>query len=190
MKVAYVRVSALDQNLDRQKIALAEYGIEKCFEEKISGKNMERPQLKAMLDFIREGDQLYVVDFSRLARSVADLLEIDKKLRMKKVKLISLKEKVDTTTPQGKMMMTIVGAIAEFERTIIKERQAEGIALAKQKGKYPGRKRIEIPDFPDWYGKYQRREITVVEMAKQLNISRATAFRMIKQYKMDINKNS
>lgn len=183
MRVAYIRVSSLDQNLDRQRSALSEYGIEKYFEEKISGKNMERPQLQAMLDFVREGDQLYVVDFSRLARSVADLLDIDKKLRKKKVKLISLKEKVDTTTPQGKMMMTIVGAIAEFERTIIRERQAEGIALAKQKGRYAGRKPIKIDNFDEWYQRYKSREITVVQMAKELNISRSTAFRMIKQHK-------
>lgn len=188
MKIGYIRVSSLDQNLDRQKAALDEYKIEKWYSEKASGKNTaDRPVLNEMLDFVREGDIVYVMDFSRLARSVVDLLQIEKRLRDKKVKLVTIKEHVDTATPEGRLMMTVVGAIAEFERTMIRERQAEGIAIARQKGKYAGRKRIVIPDFQVWYEKYKKREITVVQMAEQLKISRATAFRLIKQYKTQIN---
>ncbi len=184
MRIAYIRVSSLEQNLARQRVALEEFKIEKWFEEKASGKNTsDRPVLNDMLDFVREGDIVYVMDFSRLARSVVDLLQIEKKLRDKKVKLVTVKEHVDTATPEGRLMMTVIGAIAEFERTIIRERQAEGIALAKMKGRYAGRKPIKIDNFDEWYQRYKSREITVVQMAKELNISRSTAFRMIKQHK-------
>ncbi len=183
MKVAYIRVSSLDQNLDRQRMILEERGIEKWFEEKVSGKDMERPELKRMLEFVREGDTVYVVDFSRLARSVTGLLEIANELNRKKVKLVSVKESVDTTTPQGRLMMTVVGAIAEFERTIIKERQRDGIEAAKSRGVYAGRKPKQVPEFESYYARWKNREITLVKMAKELGVSRSTVYRLIHQHK-------
>ena len=185
MKVAYVRVSTIEQNEARQIEALEKHGIEKWFTEKISGKDTHRPELQNMLDYVREGDTIYVHDLSRLARSTKDLLEIVEILDSKKVSLVSNKENIDSATPTGKLMLTMIGAIAEFERTNLLERQKEGIAIAKKAGKYKGRKPIEIEDerFKNLYSDYMKREITKVELAKELNVSRPTLDRMIKEYK-------
>ena len=146
MKVAYVRVSTIEQNEGRQLESLKKYDIEKWFEEKVSGKDTNRPQLQSMLDFVREGDTIYIHDFSRLARSTKDLLEIIERLQKKNVALISVKENFDTSTPTGKLMVTVIAAINEFERTNLLERQREGIAIAKGKGVYKGRKPITFTD--------------------------------------------
>ena len=127
MNVAYVRVSTAEQNEDRQIEALQKYNIEKWFTEKVSAKDVNRPELQNMIDFVRSGDTVYVHDFSRLARNTMDLLEITENLKNKDVKLISNKENFDTSTPTGKFMLTTIGAIAEFERSLILERQREGI---------------------------------------------------------------
>lgn len=149
MNVGYVRVSSLDQNEERQIEGLKKYQIDKWFTEKISGKNMNRPKLKEMLDYVREGDTVYIHDFSRLARSTKDLLDIVEFLNKKGVHLVSNKENIDSSTPSGKLMLTVVGAIYEFERTNLLERQREGIEIAKREGKYKGRKKIEV-NKEDW----------------------------------------
>lgn len=182
MKVAYVRVSTAEQNEDRQVKALEKNKIDKWFIDKISGKNTNRPKLKEMLDFVREGDVIYVHDLSRMARSTMDLLKISKLLQEKGVHLVSNKESVDTTTPAGRLMFTMVGAIAEFERDVILERQREGIALAKEKGKYKGRKAKEIPNFGDYYERYMRREITKAEIQRENHVSRTVVDRYFREY--------
>ena len=185
MKVAYVRVSTVEQNEARQVEGLNKYGIEKWFTEKVSGKNTtDRPELNNMIDFVREGDTVYIHDFSRLARSTKDLLEIVERLTAKGVHLVSNKENIDTSTPTGKLMLTMIGAIAEFERQNMLDRQAEGIAIAKRDGKYKGRKAIEIDNdiFKAQYERYTRREITKTELAKVLKISRPTLDKMIREY--------
>lgn len=145
MNIAYVRVSTIEQNEGRQKEGLSKYGIDKWFVEKVSAKDMNRPQLNTLLDFAREGDTVYVWDFSRLSRSVQDLLSLVEQFQAKKVNLVSIKENLDTATPTGKLMLTMIGAINEFERANLLERQREGIALAKQQGKYKGRKKSVFP---------------------------------------------
>ena len=182
MKVAYVRVSTAEQNEDRQVKALEKNKIDKWFIDKISGKNTNRPKLKEMLDFVREGDVIYVHDLSRMARSTMDLLKISKLLQEKGVHLVSNKESVDTTTPAGRLMFTMVGAIAEFERDVILERQREGIALAKEKGKYKGRKAKEIPNFGDYYERYMRREITKAEIQRENHVSRTVVDRYFREH--------
>ena len=182
MRVAYIRVSSADQNLARQKEALKQYKIEKWYEEKISGKNMDRPQLQAMLDFIREGDIVYIHDFSRLARSTKDLLYLTDLLKEKKVDLVSYHESIDTTTANGRLMLTMIAAINEFERQNILDRQAEGIAEAKKRGVYKGRKKISIPNIGTHYERYMRREITKPKLAKELGITRVTLDRLFKEY--------
>lgn len=185
MKVAYVRVSTIEQNEARQIEGLSKYDIEKWFTEKVSGKNTtDRPELNNMIDFVREGDTVYIHDFSRLARSTKDLLEIVERLTAKGVHLVSNKEAVDTSTPTGKLMLTMIGAIAEFERQNMLDRQAEGIAIAKREGKYKGRKAIEIDSdlFKAQYERYKRREINKTELAKALKVSRPTLDKMIKEY--------
>lgn len=182
MNVAYVRVSTVDQNEARQIEALEKYNIEKWFKEKISGKNTNRPQLQTMLDFVREGDTVYIHDFSRLARSTKDLLDIVEQLNSKGVHLVSNKENIDSSTPTGKLMLTMIGAIAEFERQNLLERQREGIAIAKREGKYKGGQVKKIDDnlFTTVYEKYKSRQITKKAMAEQLNISRPTLDKLLK----------
>ena len=185
MNVAYVRVSTLEQNQQRQVEALEKYNIEKWYTEKVSGKNTtDRPELNNMLDFVREGDTVYIHDFSRLARSTKDLLDIVEYLNNKGVHLVSNKENLDTSTPQGKLMFTMFAAFYEFERTNMLERQAEGIAIAKREGKYKGRKPVEIDSaiFEKEYNRYMKREINKVQLAKVLKVSRPTLDKMIREY--------
>lgn len=182
--IAYVRVSSLEQKTDRQCESLKKYNIDKWFIEKISGKNTNRPQLQAMLDYVREDDTVYVHDFSRLARSTKDLLELVELLNSKGVHLVSNKENLDSRTPTGKLMLTMIAAINEFERTNLLERQREGIAIAKEKGVYKGRKPVEVKEetFIEAYNRYQSRQINKSELSKELNVSRPTLDKLIADY--------
>ena len=182
MKIAYVKVSTVEQNEARQIEALKKYGIDKWFTEKVSAKDTNRPQLQAMLEFAREGDTVYIHDLSRLARSTSDLLKMVELLQAKGVHLVSNKESIDTSTPTGKLMLTMLGAIYEFERTNLLERQREGVAIAKSQGKYKGRKEIKIDDFGAQYQRYLNRELSKVQLAKELNISRPTLDKLIREY--------
>lgn len=177
----YIRVSTAEQNDARQRENLKNYAIDKWFTEKISAKDTNRPQLQALLEFAREGDTIYIHDFSRIARSTKDLLAIVEQLNAKGVHLVSSKESIDSSTPTGKLMLTMIGAINEFERTNLLERQKEGIALAKKQSKYKGRKAVQIPDFPMHYQRYMRREISKSQLARELKISRPTLDRLIRE---------
>lgn len=181
MKIAYVRVSTVEQNEARQIEALKKYGIEKWFTEKVSGKNTNRPQLQQMLEFAREGDTIYIHDFSRLARSTKDLLDITERLQEKGIHLVSNKENIDTSTPTGKLMLTMIAAINEFERTNLLERQREGIAIAKGNGVYSGRKPFKSDKFDTLYSQYISREINKTEFAKLLEVSRPTLDKLIRE---------
>lgn len=182
MVVGYMRVSTAEQNEDRQLVTMKKHNVEKIYQEKISAKDTKRAQLNAMLDFVREGDTIIVHDFSRLARSTKDLLEIVELLEKKHVKLISDKENLDTSTPTGKLMLTMLGAIYEFERTNMLERQREGIAIAKEQGKYKGRKEVKIENFGSYYDRYKTRELNKTQLAKKLGVSRPTLDRLIKSH--------
>ena len=163
---------------------MGKYDIEKWFIEKVSAKDTNRPKLQEMLKFARDGDTVHIHDFSRLARSTKDLLDIVEMLNKKGVTLISNKENIDTSTPTGKLMLTMIGAINEFERTNLLERQREGIAIAKRNGKYKGRKPVSIPDFNKQYQRYLQREIpSKTALAKILNISRPTLDKLIAEIK-------
>lgn len=182
MRVAYIRVSTKEQNTARQEESMKALGIERTFIEKISGKNTNRPQLKAMLDYVREGDTVVVESYSRLARSTSDLLNIIEELNKKGVAFISLKETVDTSTPQGKLMLTIFAGLAQFERECILQRQAEGIAIAKAEGKYRGRKPLEKPAEWDSVIKlWKDGEITAVVAQRKLGMTPATFYRKVKE---------
>ena len=182
MNIAYVRVSTIDQNETRQVEALKKHNIEKWYIEKISGKDTNRPKLKEMLDFVREGDVIYIHDFSRLARSTKDLLEIVETLTAKGVDLVSNKENIDSSTPTGKLMLTMIGAIAEFERQNLLEKQREGIEIAKREGKFKGRQVKAIDDdlFEKGFEQYRNREITKGKFAEMLDVSRPTLDKLLK----------
>lgn len=183
MRLAYIRVSTIEQNEQRQIEAMKQYNIEKWFIEKVSAKDTNRPKLQELLDFAREGDTVHIHDFSRLARSTKDLLDIVELLNKKRITLVSNKENIDTSTPTGKLMLTMIGAINEFERTNLLERQKEGIAIAKREKKYKGRKPVTLPDFEHQYSRYLKREIpSKAELAKVLNVSRPTLNKLINEY--------
>lgn len=185
MKVGYVRVSTIEQNEERQIEGLEKYGIDKWYMEKVSGKNMDRPELQKMLSEVRSGDIVYVHDFSRLARSTKDLLDIVDKLNEHGVHVVSSKEGMDTSTPQGRFTLTVLAAAYEMERTAMLERQAEGIAIAKREGKYKncGRKKKKlVGGYEDLIQQYVDGDITKVQLAVMLNVSRPTLNRILEEY--------
>lgn len=185
--IAYVRVSTTDQNEARQNEALNKYNIDKWYVEKITGKDTNRPKLIEMLDFIREDDTVYVEEFSRLGRSTQDLLDIVQHIENKGAKFISIKENFDTKTPAGRLQMTMMAAIAEFERSMILERQREGIAIAKKEGKYKGRKKIKRTDTDIHYDRYMSRKASKTQIANELGISRNTLTRLFNEYEKTLS---
>lgn len=182
MKIGYVRVSAVDQNTARQETAL-EVQVDKLFIDKMSGKNTDRPALKEMLSYVREGDTLIVESISRLARSTKDLLQIIEILTEKGVHFVSLKESIDTASPQGRFMLTVFGAMAELERENILQRQAEGIAIAKKQGKYTGRQPIAVNSelFNKTVERWKAGEITAVKAMQILELKPNTFYRRVNQ---------
>lgn len=179
---AYIRVSTEEQNYESQMEAMKDLEFAKVFTEKRSAKDTNRPELQNMLDYVREGDTVYVKDFSRLARSTKDLLNIIDILENKKVKLISIKEKLDTSTPAGKLMVTMLGAIYEFERANLLERQKDGIAVAKKEGKYKGRKKIQKPDnWQEVYSDWSCRKITAKKACELLKLKTNTFYNFVKE---------
>lgn len=187
--IAYIRVSSEEQNQARQLEALANINVHRKFIEKVSAKDTNRPQLQAMLGHIREGDTVYINDFSRLARSTKDLLELVETFNYKGVKLISLKEDFNTSTANGRLMLTMLGAINQFERENLKERQMEGIRIAQKQGKYKGRKKINHPE--NWekiYTQWKQREITAAKAMQELNLKRNTFYNLLKDWESTANK--
>jgi len=192
VRVGYIRVSTVEQNTARQEVLMQELDVDKVYIEKVSGKNVnDRLKLQEMLEFIREGDIVVVESISRLARNTKDLLEIVEKLKNKGVVFISKKENIDTDTPSGQFMLTIFGAVAQLERDYILQRQREGIAIAKQEGKYKGRKPIEIDQdkFKILYEKWKKEDITATEFMSQIDLKPTTFYRKVRQYEK-VFKNS
>lgn len=183
MNIAYCRVSTVEQNEQRQVKSLEKFNIDKWFTEKVSAKDTNRPQLKEMIEFAREGDTIYIHSLDRLARSTKDLLNIVEQLQAKGINLKSNKEAIDTTTATGKLMLTMIGAIAEFERANMLERQKEGIAIAKAQGKFKGRKEIDYPsNWKEVYEKYKNRELTGTKAMELMGLKRNTFYKLKKEY--------
>jgi len=183
MKVYYCRCSTIEQNEARQIEQAKELNIDKIFIDKASGKNTNREQLKNMLSFVREGDTVYCSDISRIARNTKDLLNITQELDDKGVAFVSLKESIDTNTPQGKFMLTVFGAMAELERESILQRQREGIEIAKANGKYKGRTRIKFDEeaFKEYCKEWREGKRTAVSIMRKFNISSPTFYRRVKE---------
>ncbi|MDL2302146.1 recombinase family protein [Lachnospiraceae bacterium OttesenSCG-928-D06] len=185
MKIGYIRVSTSEQNTIRQEVLLNELGVDEVFIDKASGKNTDRPELKRMISYVRQGDTVIVESISRFARNTKDLLELIEQLTSKNVEFVSKKEAINTTTPTGKFMLTIFGAVAELEREYILQRQQEGITIAKQQGRYKGRKPIVHPEFDKVVAKWRSGDISAVEAMRRLNMKPSTFYRKVKQYKIN-----
>lgn len=185
MLLGYVRVSTIEQNEERQIRTLLESGVEKdnLYIDKQSGKNLNREKLKELLSFCRKGDIVITESISRIARNTKDLLNIIEQLKIKEVEFVSIKECIDTSTPQGKFMLTVFGAMAELERENILERQREGIAVAKELGLYKGRQKIQIDrdKFEEVVSEWRAKKITAVQAMNALGLKPNTFYRRIKE---------
>ena len=181
MKIGYIRVSTQEQNTIRQEVLMQNLGVDEVYIDRMSGKNTNRPELRRMMEYVRRGDTVIVSEISRFARNTRDLLELVERLTEKGVEFVSKKEAIDTTTPTGKFMLTIFGAVSELEREYILQRQREGIAIAKKQGKYTGRKATQPPEFDRIVAQWRSREITAAEAMRTLHMSKTTFYRKVKQ---------
>ena len=184
MRIGYVRVSSLDQNPDRQVEDLKTQQVEKIFMDKVSGKNTDRPELQKMLSFIREGDTLIVHSLDRLARNLADLLTMVQDLTGRGVSVVFMNESLSfdagaDASPTSKLMLSMIGAFAEFERSMIRRRQAEGIALAKERGVYKGRPRSISDETLEKVDALVEQGVPLAKAAKMNGISRSTVYRYL-----------
>ncbi|MDE6840821.1 MAG: recombinase family protein [Oscillospiraceae bacterium] len=182
MKIGYVRVSTQEQNTIRQELLMAELGVDEVYIDRMSGKSADRPELKKLMEYVRQGDTVVVESISRFARNTRDLLELVERLTAKGAEFVSRKEAIDTTTPSGKFMLTIFGAVAELEREYILQRQQEGIAIAKANGVYKGRKPIQRPEFPQVVELWREGKITAVEAMRRLDMKPRTFYRRVKDF--------
>lgn len=185
MNYAYVIVSTKEQSETRQIECLKKYDIDKWYSEKISGATMDRPKLQEMLRSLQSGDTVYITDFSRLARNTYDLLMMIDNFEHYGINLVSDKEKLDMSTASGKLLITVIAAVNEFERDMMLERQAEGIEIEKSRGSYKncGRKKTEVDEkeFAEDLKLLKAGELIKVELAKKINVSRPTLDKMIKE---------
>lgn len=156
-------------------------GVNEVYIDRMSGKSADRPELKKLMEYVRRGDTVIVESISRFARNTRDLLELVERLTAKGVEFVSKKEAIDTTTPSGKFMLTIFGAVAELEREYILQRQQEGIAIAKASGIYKGRKPIQRPELPQVAALWREGRITAVEAMRRLDMKPRTFYRRVKQ---------
>lgn len=180
----YVRVSTVEQKLERQLMAYDKADI--IYSDKVSGKDKERPQLKAMLEGLQKNDVVVVKSLDRLSRSTMDLLEISKEIDKKGATLKVLDKDIDTSTPVGRFFLTVIGAVAELERENINERVREGVAIAKAEGKFKGRKKgsIELKgESLNRFKNFHKKGFTKTELSKEFGVPRATIYRWEKVLK-------
>ena len=180
----YVRVSTVEQKLERQLMAYDKADL--IYSDKVSGKDKERPQLKAMLQDLKENDVVVVKSLDRLSRSTMDLLSISKEIESKGATLKVLDKDIDTSTPIGKFFLTMLGAVAELERENINQRVKEGVAIAKEQGKYKGRKKGSIElngDSLNRFKMFYNKGFNKTELSKEFGVPRATIYRWEKVLK-------
>ena len=179
-RIGYVRVSSFDQNPERQ---LEQVQVDKVFTDKASGKDMQRPQLDALLAFVREGDTVVVHSMDRLARNLDDLRRLVQKLTQRSIRIEFVKEHLTFTgedSPMANLMLSVMGAFAEFERALIRERQREGIALAKQRGAYRGRKKALSPEQSAALRQRAAAGEQKASLAREFGISRETLYQYLR----------
>ena len=179
-KIGNARVSTLDQNLERQLDMLRQYGVDRIFQEKMSGTKRDRPELTKLLAHLTEGDTVVVESLSRLGRSTKDLIELTELLQGKGVQLVSLKESIDTSTPTGKLLFTLMSALAQFERDVIAERTKEGLKAARARGRKGGRPKCDSRKLNQAVKLYESNQHTVAEIEELTGIKKSTLYRAIK----------
>ncbi len=173
----YARVSTEAQNLDRQLDALKNYGVDIIYNEKITGTKKNRPELTKLLDRITEGDTVVVESLSRLGRSTKDLIELTEIFQSKGVNLVSLKEAIDTNSPTGKLLFTLMSAIAQFERDVIADRTREGLKSARARGRTGGRPRADPEQVKKAVKLYKTEQYSVKEIEELTGIKKSTLYR-------------
>lgn len=173
----YARVSTETQNLDRQLDALARYGVDQIYNEKMSGTKRNRPELEKLLDRMTEGDTVVVESLSRLGRSTKDLIELTELFDRKGVHLVSLKESIDTSTSTGKLLFTLMSAIAQFERDVIADRTREGLRAAKARGRMGGRPKVNSTDIKKAVKLYRTGQYSIKEIEEMTGIKKSTLYR-------------
>lgn len=179
MKIGYARVSTENQNLERQIDALHQYGVDELYAEKMTGTKANRPELDKVRLRMREGDSVVVESLSRLGRSTRDLLILLDEFDKKGVQLISLKESIDTATPTGKLLVTVLSAISQFERDLIVQRTEEGLKAARARGRKGGRPKTDQRVVEKAIKLYQTKTYTARETANLCGISVATLYRAL-----------
>jgi len=185
LRIGYIRVSTVDQNTDRQ---LEGIELDRVFTDKASGKDVKRPQLEAMLSFVREGDTIVVHSLDRLARNLDDLRKIVKDLTGRGIKIQFLKENLTFTgenSPMSNLLLSVMGAFAEFERALIRERQREGIAIAKKKGLMKGRQNFLTLEQVKELQRKVAEGIPKAKVAREFKITRQTLYKYLKEMKND-----
>ena len=173
----YARVSTEAQNLDRQLDALEKYGVDMIYNEKMSGTKKNRPELTKLLDRITEGDTVVVESLSRLGRSTKDLIELTETFQSKGVNLVSLKESIDTNSPTGKLLFTLMSAIAQFERDVIADRTREGLKSARARGRTGGRPRADPEQVKMAVKLYKTEQYSIKEIEELTGIKKSTLYR-------------
>ena len=183
MKFGYARVSTDDQELARQIDALNNYGVDKIYKEKITGTKASRPELDKLKNALREGDSVIIESLSRLGRSTKDLLALLEEWDKQGIKLMSLKENIDTTTPTGKLLVTVLSAISQFERDITVQRTNEGLQAARARGRKGGRPKANAENVRKAVDYYNRQTMSVKEITAICGISQATLYRALNEAK-------
>ena len=187
MRVGYVRISTADgktQTTTRQDLIMKQLNVEEVYTDRVSGRHTNRPGLQAMLSYVRKGDVLCVESLSRLGRSTRDVLNIIDTLNQKGVGFESQKENIDSSTPQGRFVLTIFSALSELEVEVTRQRMLEGVAIAKAAGKYKGRQPIKVnwTEFERQYKLWKAGKITAVAMQRELGLNARTFYRKVKEY--------
>ena len=177
---AYARVSTADQNLDRQLDALKNYGIDVLYCEKMSGTKKSRPELDRMLKEVCDGDTIVIESLSRLGRSVKNLAELMEIFNQRNIRMVSLKETIDTTTPTGKLLFTILSSLAQFERDVLVERTQEGLAAARARGRNGGHPKSDSAAVKKAVALYYTKQYTITEIRELTGISKSVLYRALK----------
>ena len=176
----YARVSTEQQNLDRQLDMLQKYGVDFIYNEKMTGTKRNRPELEKLLERLTEGDTVVVESLSRLSRSTKDLIWLMETFNSKCVNLVSLKESIDTTTSTGKLLFTLMSAIAQFERDVIADRTREGLNSARARGRKGGRPRTDSEKLRKAIKLYNTQQYSLAEIEDMTGVKRSTLYRGIR----------